>query len=129
MNRLSSYLTDSGNIIENVEQGFSVYELFSLNIKELVKKSEASELKSTLNLYSAFLQFILKCYPTKHEYVNEILLDAVTYCGSYETSLDEECQIYISKFLIHPLETMANIILTMNEYPKLMRYLKFKRRR
>ncbi len=42
MNRLSTYLSDSGNVIENVENGFSVYELFSANIKELVKKSETS---------------------------------------------------------------------------------------
>lgn len=33
MNRLSSYLSDSGNVIENIENGFSVYELFSTNIK------------------------------------------------------------------------------------------------
>jgi vacuolar protein sorting-associated protein 35 len=39
MTRLSSYLSDSGNVIENVENGFSVYELFSTNIKELVKRS------------------------------------------------------------------------------------------
>ena len=33
MNRLSTYLSDSGNVIENIENGFSVYELFSVNIK------------------------------------------------------------------------------------------------
>jgi hypothetical protein len=103
--------------------------LFSTNIKELVKRSEASELKDTLNLYAAFLQFTLKCYPAKHEYVNDILGDASAYCADHETSIDDDCQLYISKFLIHPLETMANIILTMNEYPKLIKYLKFKRRR
>ena len=42
MNRLSTYLADTGNVIENIEHGFSVYELFSVNIKELVKRSEAS---------------------------------------------------------------------------------------
>jgi len=67
-----------------------------------------------LNLYAAFLQFTLKCYPNKHEYVNEILGDASTYCADHETSIDDDCQLYISKFLTHPLETMANIILKMN---------------
>jgi hypothetical protein len=33
MNRLSTYLSDSGNVIQNIENGFSVYELFSVNIK------------------------------------------------------------------------------------------------
>ena len=31
--------------------------------------------------------------------------------------------------MTHPLETMANIILTMNEYPNLIKYLRFKRKR
>jgi len=129
MTRLSNYLTDSGNVIENIENGFSIYELFSANIKELVKSSDSTEIKNTLNLYAAFLQFTLKCYPEKHEYVNEILADASNYCANHETSIDEDCQLYISKFLIHPLETMASIILTMPDYPKLIKYLKFKKRR
>lgn len=37
--------------------------------------------------------------------------------------------MYISKFLISPLSTLANVILKMSEYPTLMKYLKFKRRR
>ena len=37
--------------------------------------------------------------------------------------------MYIAKFLTTPLETMANIILTMDEYPRLIKYLKFKKKR
>lgn len=61
--------------------------------------------------------------------MNEILKDASAYCGQNEKNIDEDCQIYISKFLIHPLDTLAHVILTMKEYPTLMKYLKFKRRR
>lgn len=61
--------------------------------------------------------------------MNEILKDAANFCAFNENNIDEDCQIYISKFLIHPLETLAHVILTMNEYPTLMKYLKFKRRR
>lgn len=75
------------------------------------------------------MQFTLKCYPNQHEYVNEILREAAQYCAQNEKNIDEDCQIYISKFLIHPLETLAHVILTMKEYPTLMKYLKFKRRR
>lgn len=95
----------------------------------MARQSQHNEVKSTLNLYSAFLQFTLKCYPTEHEYVNEILKAAANYCGLHEKNIDEDCQIYISKFLIHPLDTLAHVILTMKEYPTLMKYLKFKRRR
>lgn len=127
MERLSNYLSDNASSVANLE--INIYELFKVNIQELVKQSQNTEVKSTLNLYSAFLQFTLKCYPSEHEYVNEILKDASAYCGQHEKNIDEDCQIYISKFLIHPLDTLAHVILTMKEYPTLMKYLKFKRRR
>lgn len=127
MERLSNYLSDNASSVANLE--INIYELFKVNIQELVKQSQNTEVKSTLNLYSAFLQFTLKCYPSEHEYVNEILKDASAYCGNNEKNIDEDCQIYISKFLIHPLDTLAHVILTMKEYPTLMKYLKFKRRR
>lgn len=94
-----------------------------------MKNSDSSEINNTLNLYSAFLQFTLKCYPSKHKYVNEILKDAANYCSRNESAIDEDCQLYISKFLINPLNTLGNVILTMDEYPALFKYLKFKRRR
>lgn len=127
MERLSNYLSDNPQVIENIE--INIYELFQTNIQELVKNSPSSQVKNTLNLYSAFMQFTLKCYPNQHEYVNEILREAAQYCAQNEKNIDEDCQIYISKFLIHPLETLAHVILTMKEYPTLMKYLKFKRRR
>jgi uncharacterized protein Smg (DUF494 family) len=61
--------------------------------------------------------------------VNEILKNASAYCSQHEKNIDEDCQIYISKFLIHPLDSLAHVILTMKEYPTLMKYLKFKKRR
>ena len=128
MERLSNYLTDASSNF-TVSEELNVYELFKENINELVKNSVNTEVRNTLNLYSAFLQFTLKCYPSEHQYVNEILKDASFFCQHNEMNIDEDCQIYISKFLIHPLETLAHVILTMNEYPNLMRYLKFKRRR
>ena len=55
--------------------------------------------------------------------------DASNYCSSYESNIDDDCQTYIAKFLTTPLETMANIILTMDEYPRLIKYLRFKKKR
>lgn len=63
MERLSNYLADSKLGVDNIENGSNIYSLFLSNINELVKNSDASEIKNTLNLYSAFLQFTLKCYP------------------------------------------------------------------
>ena len=114
MDRLSSYLADNSLDVENIENGSNIYSLFQTNINELVKNSDANEVKNTLNLYSAFLQFTLKCYPTKHQYVNDILKDATNYLSRNESSIDDDCQYYISKFLTNPLNTLGNLILTMN---------------
>ena len=128
MERLSGYLADNASKTP-VSDEINIYDLFKSNINELLRHSTNADVRNTLNLYSAFLRFTLKLYPSVHEYVNEILKDASMFCQSNEMNIDEDCQIYISKFLIHPLETLAHVILTMNEYPNLMKYLKFKRRR
>ena len=79
MERLSNYLSDNSTSIESL--GINIYELFKINIQELVRGSVNNEVRSTLNLYSAFLQFTLRCYPSEHAYVNEILKDAASYCS------------------------------------------------
>lgn len=62
MDRLSNYLMDSSTGF-TLSDEINIYELFKVNISELVKKSGVGEVRNTLNLYSAFLQFTLKCYP------------------------------------------------------------------
>ena len=70
----------------------------------------------------------MKCYPKNVKYVNEILSLAVTTCQKND-DYDDEAQNIISEFLTLPLETMSVDILTMTEYPNLMKYLKFTKRR
>lgn len=43
--------------------------------------------------------------------------------------MDEECQSYIVKILTLPLDSLSVAVLTMDEYPNLMKHLKFTRRR
>lgn len=65
MQRLSNYLSDNASSISSLQ--INIYELFKENIQELTKQSQsANEVKNTLNLYSAFLKFTLKCYPSEH---------------------------------------------------------------
>ena len=129
MDRLSNYLADNNLDVENIENGSNIYNLFQTNIKELVKNAESSEINSTLNLYSAFLQFTFKCYPGRSEYVITILQDASSFCGKNESNLDEDSQLYISKFLSTPLSNIANVVILTSEYGNLYKYLKFKKRR
>jgi vacuolar protein sorting-associated protein 35 len=54
----------------------------------------------------------------------------VTICEKqHQADFDDDCLKNIVKFLTLPLETMSLSILTMNEYPNLMKYLSFSNRR
>jgi len=43
--------------------------------------------------------------------------------------MDEECQTYISKILTLPLDSLSVAVLSMHEFPNLMKHLRFSRRR
>lgn len=78
----------------------------------------------------AFLKFSLRCYPQNSDNVNKILKACVEICQKQACGdLDEDSQKNIVKFLTMPLETMSLTILQMNEYPNLMQYLPFSKRR
>ena len=78
----------------------------------------------------AFLKFSLRCYPTNSENVNQILKACALICQKQiNKDFDEESQKNIVKFLTMPLDTMSLTILQMNEYPNLMQYLPFMKRR
>ncbi len=78
----------------------------------------------------AFLKFSLRCYPVNSEYVNEILKSCALICQKQiSQDFDEDSQKNIVKFLTMPLDTMSLTILQMSEYPNLMQYLPFSKRR
>lgn len=96
----------------------------------MVENSSKVEFKNVLDLMSAFLKFSLKCYSSNSSYVNSILESCVTICQKQdENDFNDECLSNIASFLTMPLDTMSISILTMNEYPKLMKYLPFIKRR
>lgn len=64
--------------------------------------------------------------------VNAILDSCVTLIGKYtenDTRLDSESLKAIVKLLSFPLETLSLAILSMDNYPKLMKYLQFPSRK
>lgn len=76
------------------------------------------------------MKFSLRCYPKNSDYVNQILKVCVLICDKQlSKDFSDECQNNIVKFLTMPLETMSLTILQMNEYPNLMKYLPFSKRR
>jgi vacuolar protein sorting-associated protein 35 len=129
MERLADYASSASEVTETIKEKVNLYELFKKNIDTLIENSDASDFKNVLYLETAFLKFTIRCYPTQAEYVNEILKSAVRSCSLHTSHMDEECQSYIVKILTLPLDSLSVAVLTMDEYPNLMKHLKFARRR
>lgn len=107
-----------------------IYNMFKTNIDSLLENSGATEFKNVLDLMVAFLKFTLKCYLNNIDYVNQILQSCVVICDRQHSSdFDDDCLKNIVKFLTDPLDTLSLSILTMDEYPKLMQFLPFSKRR
>jgi vacuolar protein sorting-associated protein 35 len=129
MERLADYATTASEVTETIKEKINLYELFKKNIDTLIEHSDASDFKNVLYLEAAFLKFTIRCYPTQAEYVNDILKSAVRSCSLHTSHMDEECQSFIVKILTLPLDSLSVAVLTMDEYPNLMKHLKFTRRR
>ncbi|CAD8200964.1 unnamed protein product [Paramecium octaurelia] len=128
MGRLADFAlnNDMGTFNSEVD----IYSMFKQNIDKMLDSNSQIEFKNLLDLQVAFLNFTLRCYPSNSEYVNDILKSCCRLCERQnETDFTEECQKNIVKFLAMPLDTMSLSILTMNEYPNLMKHLPFQKRR
>jgi len=106
-----------------------IYDMFKTSIGNLIEKSQGGDnLEKLLELLAAFINFSVHSYPTRIDYVNEILKLTVILCAKSETKPDgysEEILDNIVNILTHPLEKMAIVVLNMNEYPNLMNHLPF----
>lgn len=129
MERLADYASSAADVTESIKEKVNLYELFKKNIDTLIENSDSADFKNVLYLETAFLKFTIRCYPTQADYVNEILKSAVRSCSLHTNSMDEECQSYIVKILTLPLDSLSVAVLSMDEYPNLMKHLKFTRRR
>jgi len=131
MDRLADFALNSDTSVESFNQDLNIFMMFKDSIKRIIEENSANmELKKFLDLEVAFLKFSLRCYPKNSEYVNQILKDCVFICErQLSKDFPDDCQNNIVKFLTMPLETMSLTILQMNEYPNLMKYLPFTKRR
>jgi vacuolar protein sorting-associated protein 35 len=126
MDRLSNYAGESQGDLEIVQEK-DIFSLFKGSIDKLVaEQAEHIETKRLLELEVAFMRFSMKCYPMSTSNVNSILDSCVKLLQTKnETLLDGESLKNVVKLLSFPLETLSLSILTMNHYPKLMKYLTF----
>ena len=131
MDRLADFALNSDTSVESFNQDINIFSMFKDSINRIIEENSSNmELKKFLDLEVAFLKFSLRCYPKNSDYVNQILKACVLICDrQLSKDFPDDCQNNIVKFLTMPLETMSLTILQMNEYPNLMKYLPFSKRR
>jgi hypothetical protein len=83
-----------------------------------------------LELEVAFMNFVIKTYPTNIGYVNQILDSCCNILKSTAlTNNDNASMKLLVKLLSIPLESLSIAVLKMHHYPTLMDYMKFSNKR
>ena len=128
---MADFASNTDNNVQELHKDLDIFSMFKSNIDKIIQEQGSTmELKKFLELQVAFLNFSTQCYPNHTQNVNQILESCCLLCQKQITrDLDEESQKSVVKLLTLPLETMSTTILTMNEYPNLMKYLPFIKRR
>ena len=106
--------------------------MFRTSISNIVNKQTGDDIQlhKLLELQAAFINFCVHTFPDRIEYVDEILQISVVLCGKVNSSeYSEEVLDSIVQILSFPLETMSIVVLNLAEYPKLMEYLPFLKRK
>lgn len=109
-----------------------IYQMFKNSIANVVNKQQGGDIQlhKLLELQAAFIKFCVHTFPDKIEFVDQILQLSVSLCGKVSPAdYSEEVLDSIAQILIHPLETMSIVVLNLAEYPKLMHYLPFLKRK
>jgi hypothetical protein len=108
-----------------------IYELFRSSISNIVnKQTEDIQLHKLLELQAAFINFCVHTYPDKVQYVDQILKISVTLCSKVNpTEYTDVVLDNIVQILTFPLETMSIVVLNLSEYPNLMNYLPYLKRK
>lgn len=106
--------------------------MFKNSIANVVNKQQGDDIQlhKLLELQAAFIKFCVHTFPDKIEYVDQILQLSVNLCGKVSPAdYTDNVLDSIVQILIHPLETMSIVVLNLAEYPKLMGYLPFLKRK
>lgn len=131
LSRLSDFATSGDNSLEQIGQKIDIFSMFKKNIDLIISEQGYSvDLTKILELEVAFLRFVGRCYPGKIEYVNQIMDSCCTLCKNKNPAdIDEEAQKNIVSILTIPLERLSIAIFSLDEFPNLMKYLPFKKRK
>lgn len=111
--------------------GLELFTMFKTSIDKIIEEQGTNlEVKKFMELQVAFMKFSIQCYPDNIEYVNDILKACCKLMSKQaEADIDEESLKSIVKLLTIPLNSLSIQVLDMEEFPKLMKFLPFLKRR
>lgn len=130
MERLADYATGEEESAQSLDD-LDLFNMFKKSIDSIIENQGATlELDKFLELQVAFLKFCTRLYPENIDYVNNILQSCCSLCQKQTTlDLDESSLRCIVNLLTYPLDSLSISVLQMEDYPKLMKYLPFLKRR
>lgn len=130
MERLGTHVSDGGDLPGEVD----TFRLFNDCITRIIEERANMPLVESLKLQTSLLDFALKCYPTRMDYVSHCLetcagiIDKTDF-SQQKTSTTEEDRVtddvtlQIESLLQAPLDSLALRVLEIPPYSKLMSYL------
>eukprot|EP00741_Cyanophora_paradoxa_P007085 tig00001086_g6856.t1 len=129
MDRLAKYAAQNG-----ISEEYGAFGQLSENVAKIVNAQGNLELAAVLSLQVALLNFALKCYPDRLEYVDQILGQAAVALSSIALRQLEEGPAVrnLVQLLTTPLASYKARVLTILElknFSALLAYLPFKTRK
>lgn len=128
---MSKFAANGDSTLQQAASQFDIFSMFKTNIDKIISEQGfTTDLTKMMELQVAFLQFVGECYPTKIEYVNQIMESCCTLLRRRNpTEVDEDVQKNVVKILTIPLSRLSLKVIYMSEFPNLMKYLPVKRRK
>lgn len=122
--RLAKY---AQNNPEGIPEQMKIFNTFTKYVAKLIHNQTAMELKDILSLQVALLNFAIKCYPDRLDYVDHVL----AFCSQLLSKLggtrklDKAGVAHVVKLLLLPLDAYKNILVVLDlaNFADLMAFL------
>lgn len=122
---------------DTIPRNVDIFNTFFVHVGKVVEQRPSMEVQDVLGLQVSLLNLSLKCYPSKLDYVDQVL----GYCGTYLEDLKTKQRSsdyskpnavkQIVSLLTTPLDNYKNIltVLKLNHYKKLLEFLAYATRK
>lgn len=129
MDKLSRFAGQSD--VSNINKSLNIFKLFKKYTDKIIdEQGKNLEPSRLLELEVAFMNFTIKTYPRNLQYVN-MILESCTQILKATTvhNCDANSMKLLVKLLSIPLDSLSIAVLSLDNFPALMKYMKFANRR